>query len=200
MNPALLRSALASAAFAFGAAQAAELTFYKQPNFTGERLTLREDRGDLGGGFNDQASSAIVRSGRWQVCTQPDFRGDCVVLERGEYASLEPRIFHRIESVRELAAYAQDERWNGRNAGRGSGAIQIFTDPGFHGHMTLVDRDRPALEDTDIYGASSLVVRDGTWELCTEPGFRGRCRTFEPGRYPNIGRLDNQVGSVRRVG
>src|SRR3954453_17529955 len=65
----------------YGTAQAAELTLFKQPNFTGDALTLRNETQDLAGaGFQDQASSVVVRSGRWQVCTSPDFQGDCAVL------------------------------------------------------------------------------------------------------------------------
>jgi hypothetical protein len=94
-----------------GTAQAAELTLYKQPNFTGEQLTLRGETGDLSGRhFQDQVSSVDVRSGRWQVCTAPNFQGNCAVLERGQYASLEQSLNHRIESVRPLAGYAQDDR------------------------------------------------------------------------------------------
>ena len=68
--------------------QAAEMRVFKQPNFTGDSITLNGEMRDLGGrGFQDQVSSLVVRSGRWQVCTQPDFGGDCVTLERGEYPS-----------------------------------------------------------------------------------------------------------------
>ena len=49
-----------------GTAQAAQLTLYKQPNFTGQALTLRGDNDDLSGAhFQDQVSSILVRSARW---------------------------------------------------------------------------------------------------------------------------------------
>jgi hypothetical protein len=94
-----------------GTAQAAELTLFKQPNFTGQALTLRGDNDDLSGAhFQDQVSSILVRSGRWQLCTQPNFQGDCQVLEPGRYASLEQTLNHRIESARHLAPQASNER------------------------------------------------------------------------------------------
>lgn len=98
-----------------GTAQAAQLTLYKQPNFTGEALTLHNDTTDLSGAhFQDQVSSVVVRSGRWQVCTSPDFRGNCSVLGPGEYPTLEQDLNHRIESVRQLAGYAvNDPRYYG---------------------------------------------------------------------------------------
>ena len=97
-----------------GTAQAAQLTLYKQPNFTGEALTLHNDTTDLSGAkFEDQVSSVVVNSGRWQVCTSPNFQGNCSVLEPGRYATLEQDLNHRIESVRQLANTAANERYRG---------------------------------------------------------------------------------------
>jgi hypothetical protein len=46
---------------------------------------------------------------------------------------------------------------------------------------------------------SSLRVRRGTWELCTDSEFRGRCRIFEPGDYANLGSENNAYSSARPV-
>ena len=46
---------------------------------------------------------------------------------------------------------------------------------------------------------SSLRVRHGTWELCTDSDFRGRCRIFEPGDYTNLGRENDAYSSARVV-
>ena len=137
----LSRTLLALFAVA-GTAQAAQVTLFKQPNFSGEALTLHGDSSDLTGSqFQDQTSSVVVRSGRWQVCTQPNFQGSCSVLEPGRYASLQQDLNHRIESVRQLAGYAvndcgdrnvncgprhyghayRDERFRGYDGSRDSG-------------------------------------------------------------------------------
>jgi hypothetical protein len=100
--------ALAAGLFA-GAAFAGEVVIHKQPNFSGGALTLRNSSTNLtGSGFQDQASSIEVRSGRWQFCSQPDFNGDCVTLDSGKYATLDQKINHRIESARELAVVADN--------------------------------------------------------------------------------------------
>jgi hypothetical protein len=91
-----------------GTAQAAEITIYKQPNFTGGDQTFDRDAASLQGtGVYDQSKSVVVRSGRWQVCSQPNFQGDCQVLERGQYASLPQQLSGRIESVREVTRMAR---------------------------------------------------------------------------------------------
>ena len=92
-----------------GTVQAGEIVIHKQPNFTGGALTLRDDKASLASsGFQDQASSIEVKSGRWQVCSQPEYNGDCVTLDRGNYATLDQKINHRIESVRELPVVVEN--------------------------------------------------------------------------------------------
>jgi hypothetical protein len=229
MKPNPLRSMLAASALAAAALPAAvlaaELTLFKQPNFAGGELTLRGDTTNLtGAGFQDQVSSVIVKSGRWQVCTQPDFKGDCSILERGEYPTLQQSLNHRIESARELTQTADrgrdreerygttrypDERYRGDryadNRGYGGrysrgSAVELFTAQGFRGRMLPLDRDEDNLDDRLDRGIASLLIREGRWQLCTQPGYRGVCEVYEPGRYDDLGRLGQQISSARRIG
>jgi hypothetical protein len=203
--PRLIRLS-ALAAFSIGTAAAAEITLFKQPNFSGEALTLRDDATHLGNrGFLDQVSSIDVKSGQWQFCTQPDFKGDCVVLDRGRYPSLEQTLNHRIESVREVTRHAdrgRDERYyeGARRASRAP-AVELFGAPDFRGKAMALNRDADTLFDGRFdQRAASLVINEGTWELCTDPGYEGVCRVFEPGSYESLGRLHRRVGSLRRIG
>ena len=163
---------LLSAVLLAGAAHAAEVTLYKQPYFGGSQLTLRGHTPNLANtGFYDQASSIVVHSGRWEFCSQPDFRGDCVILNRGEYATLDPRLNHRIESAREVGSYAGNI---GSYGGFVRGSIELYGQPGFGGRTLTLDRDTPTLENTGFDDrASSIVVREGTWQLCADPGYSG---------------------------
>jgi hypothetical protein len=45
-----------------------------------------------------------------------------------------------------------------------------------------------------------MVVREGTWQVCSGEGYEGFCRTFQPGEYADLRRFDNRVGSLKRVG
>jgi hypothetical protein len=205
-----------------GAAQAAEITIYKQPNFAGGEQTFSGDAASLQGtSIYDQSKSVVVRSGSWQVCSQPNFQGDCQVLERGQYASLPSQLSGRIESVREVTRLAQNERrsrWNYEGGGwreredwrddrRGSrddgyaygrrGALVLFAE----GNSTRYDRDVDSFARTPYQdGAERLVIREGSWEICAMPDYRGFCRVYEPGVYANLGRFGSQIGSIRRVG
>lgn len=199
--------AVLAAVISIGSA-AAEIKVWKQPNFAGEALTLRGEARNLADrGFLDQISSIVVSSGQWQVCTQPDFKGDCVVLDRGEYPTLEQRLNHRIESVREVTRAAERDRDRGdRYASPGRGyargpAVELFAAPEFRGRSIRLDRDADTLYDGHFdQRAASVVIHEGTWQLCSEPGYEGFCRVFEPGHYETLGRLNRRIGSLRRVG
>ena len=217
------RRALFAALCVAGAAQAAELTIFKQPNFTGDSLTVRDDMGNLAArNFHDQASSLVVRSGRWEVCTQPDFQGDCMTLGRGEYAALDPRLNHRIESVREVTSYADNKRYNDRYVYRGGDryaargqardryadnrwgrgpAVELFDGPDFSGRAVRIHGDVPSLYKRGFDDqASSMVIREGAWQVCTGDGYEGRCRVLHPGEYADLRGFDNHIGSLKRVG
>ena len=231
----LLVAALATA----GAVQAAEITIYKQPNFTGGEQTFNRDTASLqGSGVYDQSKSVVVRSGRWQVCSQPNFQGDCQMLDRGQYASLPQQLNGRIESLREVTQMADaDEysRWRYDGGGwrerenwrRGGGeyrgaseyrgdyrgdrygraerregydprsAVIMYAD----GNWSRFDDDVDTFRSSPLRdGAERMIVREGRWEVCALPDYRGVCRVYDPGLYVNLGRFNNQIGSIRRVG
>jgi hypothetical protein len=220
----LLRASVASALLLTGAAYAGELTIFTQPNFNGGQLTLSGEARNLDrSGFNDRAASVIVRSGRWEVCTDANFSGNCAVLAPGDYPALRGDLYRQISSAREVGpvAYAPEvlpapaypiargeyyeppryEPYSEVNHGRYS-ALELYTLPGFRGSTMKFDNNATTLDKrvTDE-GVSSLVVREGVWQLCTGLDFNGRCRTFEPGRYPRLGSFEGAgIGSLRRVG
>jgi len=201
----IVASAVGGALLLAAGLASAQITIYKQPNFGGGDKTFHESMTDLKGtGFYDQASSAVVKSGRWELCSQPAFKGDCMVLGPGEHARLDAKLFHRVESIREVQAapIARGEPY-GRDAypNRYS-ALEVYTAPRFQGRPLRFDRDDSYVDRRRAdEGIASLVVNEGTWQVCSDADYRGRCRTFEPGRYPRMGRFENTpIGSLRRIG
>ena len=192
-------AAAAALLAAIASAQAAEITFYDEPAFGGRDLVVRGTTPDFRRmGYNDRASSAYVRSGVWEVCTDTEFRGFCASLSPGEYRELDPRLSNRISSVREVAPVAAVEVRPRREL---RGAIQLFGQPGFRGRALQLDRDTADLGAAGFDNrASSAVITDGTWELCTDAGFDGACRIYVPGRYPDLGAaMSKQITSARLV-
>ena len=80
---------------------AADAVLFEHPRFNGRALPLNYGIANLAAaGFNDNVSSIQIRSGAWQVCTDPDFRGRCEVISRtipelGDY-----RLNDTISSIR----------------------------------------------------------------------------------------------------
>ncbi|HEX7437221.1 MAG TPA: beta/gamma crystallin-related protein [Caldimonas sp.] len=180
-------------------AGAAEITLYEHPGFAGGQLTLRGYTPNIANtGFNDKASSIVVASGRWEVCTDADFKGTCVTLTRGEYPALDRRLNDRISSARETGSFGENR---GSYNDYGRGAIELFAQPDFRGPSLRLDRDSAALDASGFNDrASSVIVGSGTWELCSDNGFGGNCRTYAPGRYADLGYgMARQLSSVRHT-
>jgi hypothetical protein len=215
---------LIAALFAISAlsAQAAEFQIFTTPGFGGASIELRGETPDVSGlgNFHDQAASLVVND-RWEVCTEANYRGDCVIVGPGRYPTLNAPIRGRIGSIRPLGVKLAEEYRNSiaaapppvlreeirrepvpmprererERARPNRGAVDLFPATDYRGRPFRVDRDEPTLDDfTDR--TASLVIHEGVWQLCPETGYRGRCRTLEPGRYPT---LRGGVASLRQV-
>ena len=205
-----------------GASQAAttEFVIYKQANFKGPSQTVKGEVNVLEGGFAREGASLIVKGGYWEACTGDRFKGDCRAFAPGEYPSLDPMFHHRITSVRflgndpKIARYearqerreARDDRrddrreWREARRDEARGTVDLYNGQDFRGRSVRVERNERDLANLSFDGrASSVVVHDGVWELCSEPGFGGRCQVFRPGEYRHIAGLDDRVSSLRQI-
>ena len=192
-KPAFALAGLLMATQAFG-----EITFYSRDNMSGRSFTTdRQVRNLERFGFNDRASSAVVGSGRWEVCEGQGFTGRCVLLRRGEYPSLAAMgLENSISSVR--AAGRPDAE-----GPRGPARITFFGREGFEGRSFSSERQVGNLERFGFNDrASSVIVRGESWEVCDEARFSGRCVVLRPGRYPSLNAmgLNDRVTSARIVG
>jgi hypothetical protein len=219
----LLAAAAVLATFA-QAASAGEITLFTDSDFRGARITLDRDAYNLNDmGFNDRASSIVVRSGVWQVCDDRDFRGNCAEFGPGEYRGLQD-FNDRVSSVREISrgrGYDRDERrdgpggrgergewrgdrgergdWRDQRGGRGD-AVQLFSGQRFEGPAVSLSGDVRSLNDVGFNDrAGSIVINEGRWEFCEHGDFRGQCVVFGPGRYPFLEGMNNRISSMRRV-
>lgn len=223
------RTALAAAVavMSAGIAQAAvtELRIYKEPNFRGESRTIKGEVANLEG-FTREVESLVAVGGYWEVCTRDHFKGECRVLEPGEYRRLDADLNRRIVSTRFLGTeerwarraeregrfYAQDDRRRERREARreerreerrweySRGSLDLYGRPGFRGRAIRIEDDMDSLRGTGFDGrASSVIVHEGTWQMCSEPRFGGVCGVFGPGQYPRIAQLDDRVSSMRQI-
>ena len=220
----LLAAAAVLATFAH-AAFAGEITLFTDSNFRGPSVTINRDAYNLADiGFNDRASSIIVRSGVWQVCEDRDFGGYCAEFGPGEYREL-PRFNDSISSLREVSRGGRgDDRrggpgWRGdreerrderrgdwrdgrdeRGGPRGGDAVQLFSGQRFEGPAVSLSGDVRSLNDVGFNDrAGSIIIYEGRWEFCEHGDFRGQCVVYGPGRYPFLEGMNNRISSMRRV-
>ena len=105
----ILRNALAASTVAIATQAAAQVTFYEHPKFQGQSFTTEQSVGNLERyGFNNRASSAVVRGETWQVCDGPGYSGRCAVLRPGDYASLSAMGLN--DSISSVRAVNRDTR------------------------------------------------------------------------------------------
>ena len=177
------------AAAIFSLAAMAEVVFYDNEGFRGRAFTANGPISNLERvGFNDRAASAVVSGGRWEVCTDANFSGDCRILRSGSYDSLNGMgLGDRISSVRPVG---------GRRAETLVEAPPPLPEPNYE------YRQRPSERLYQAQVTSARAVYSANEQRC----WVDRERVSEGGR-PNVGGailggiiggvLGHQVGSGR---
>ncbi|HSV70032.1 MAG TPA: beta/gamma crystallin-related protein [Methylibium sp.] len=107
----ILRHGLALAGLAIAGSAAAQVTFYENEGFAGRSFTTQAPIKSFAcSGFNDRASSVVVRRDLWEVCEGAGYNGRCVILRPGNYASLRAMgLNDRVTSVRAVSRNARYE-------------------------------------------------------------------------------------------
>lgn len=160
------------------------ITLFQHNDFRGPFLSFDEEVPSLGQyNFRDQVSSIRVSEGRWLICEDANFRGQCEII-RGDVRSLSDiGMNDRISSLRRArpgdrprGGYGprpggNDGYGNGhprpRGSGHGHGGGSFGNDRGFEGQDTVFF-PRP----TNRYGDP---IRNGSGQatrFCRDMGFR----------------------------
>jgi hypothetical protein len=199
---------------------------YRDANFRGDRRVLDGEVRDFNSiGFNDRVSSIRVDSGAWEFCEDANFQGRCVTVDRDEPDLAGSSLDDRFSSARPVADRRGDVRGDARGGrddnrdfggrgdnrdfgGRGNdrGAndrgptVILYADVEFRGasRETGESRDFRNLDFNDT--VSSIRIRSGVWEFCSDADFRGHCMTFDhdvPSLVP-FG-FNDTISSMRRV-
>jgi uncharacterized protein YcfJ len=192
----------------------AQPTLYEREDFRGQAFTAQGTVENLERqGLGDRAASVVVQGNRWErweVCEDRGFRGRCVLLRPGQYASLAAMgLNNRIASVRVAERDSRDgDRVDPPVPQQALPAprvshIDLYTDEAFQGRAfttndAVADFGRLGFNDR----ASSVVVTGGRWEVCRDVGFHSPCIVLSPGQYPSLAALgfNDRISSVREVG
>jgi uncharacterized protein YcfJ len=201
----IFRFGLTAVGMAFAAHATAQVTLYEREDYRGKAFSAAGGVDNLRRqGFSDRASSAVVkgdRRDRWELCEEPRFRGRCVVLQPGRYASLaEMGLNDRISSLRAVSRNDADDAR--RPMPRPVNRIVFYENDNFQGRSITADGP---VEDFSRSGfndrASSVVVSGGRWEACQDARYGGTCVVLRPGQYPSLSAMgmNDRLSSARAV-
>lgn len=100
----------------------AEATVYRDAAFNGPAVTVTRSQSNMG--LSWRVQSVRVRSGRWELCEQPNYRGECWTLDRD--TSMFGAAFkgRRVQSMRPIG---------GSGGGGGSGSNEPGRNPSLRG-------------------------------------------------------------------
>jgi len=76
----------------------------------------------------------------------------------------------------------------------------LFEHDNFQGRQMVLNGTVPDLANSGFNDiTSSIIVRSGTWQVCENAYFQGRCKTLAPGQYRSMNRfgLNDMISSVR---
>ena len=178
-----------------GAPGGVALTLYENPMGQGRALPADGAIADLTAAqFNDMASSVAITRGRWQLCTDAQYRGACIVLDPGRH-NISKALNDRVSSLRPVSDAPAQAAPNAPVAPSAQAGLTLFEGPDFNGRA--VPMSKPTAYSPELNGRpASVTVHSGRWELCDEPGFNGRCVTLPAGQHRLSGLLE-RVASVR---
>jgi hypothetical protein len=176
-----LAAAFAVAAWgaAFAQQSSGEAVIYDGPDFSGRSRVLRADAPNFEyGGMNDVISSLYVVRGTWEFCTDAYYKGTCRVFAPGEYRHLGQQA-NRLSSARLVRAPGGEAEKRGD--------LLLYDNHDLRGFLAGLDGPTPNFQPLGFNDrVASLVVRRGTWELCTDANYRGSCRVYGPGEYARL--------------
>lgn len=78
--------------------------------------------------------------------------------------------------------------------------LVVYKGENFSGPADTIKGEVANLENGFGREVSSLIARGGTWEVCTQDHFKGRCRMVAEGEHARLGGLNNRIVSVRFLG
>jgi uncharacterized protein YcfJ len=152
-----LKAAVGAVGIVLATQAAAQVTFYEREDLRGRAFSTSDVVDNFARiGFNDRASSAVVNSGRWEVCERAHFQGQCVVLKPGRYRTLaQMGMNNEISSVRRVD---QNLSYDNRIPSSGPPSYTYNVPPNYaYSAPPAYVYDRPS--DERIYEAPVTSVR-----------------------------------------
>ena len=81
-----------------------------------------------------------------------------------------------------------------------AGDITLYTRAQFGGPALLLHESAPDLDKQGFNDrTSSVIVHSGTWEVCANKHYKGKCLILQKGEYAQLKDFDDMMSSVREI-
>ncbi|MES2163834.1 MAG: beta/gamma crystallin-related protein [Pseudomonadota bacterium] len=88
----------------------------------------------------------------------------------------------------------------GAAAAAQAGDITLYTREHFGGPALQLHGSEPDLDKLGFNDkTSSVIVQNGTWEVCENKHYKGKCLVLEKGEYAQLKNFNDMMSSVREV-
>lgn len=145
---------------------APEATFYRDLNFNGPAVFVNEPKANLQ--LNWRVNSIRIRSGQWQLCERPNFRGTCRTYDRDTIMLGTPLRGREVQSMRPLNWWPGNPTVPGNNPSLRGMASQFYPTPAQNGYRVL------ACDRSSSAGASCAAATAD--RFCEAMGWRASAR------------------------
>lgn len=108
-----------------------EATFYRDVNFNGPAVYVNEPKTNLQ--LNWRVNSIRIKSGQWELCERPNFRGTCRTYDRDTIVLGTPFRGREIQSIRPTGWW-QNPHVPGNNPSLRGMAAQFYPAPAQNGY------------------------------------------------------------------
>ncbi|MFL0670150.1 MAG: beta/gamma crystallin-related protein [Erythrobacter sp.] len=147
-----------------------EMTVYRDPGFNGPAVTVNRAQPNMGLAWRVKA--VRVRSGQWELCSEPNFRGECWTIDR-DNAMFGPAFRgHNVQSIRPIGGSGGGGGgWGGNEPGRNPSlrgmAAQFYPAPAQNGYRV------PACTSGNATANCAARTAD---QFCQSMGWRSAAR------------------------
>lgn len=181
-----------------GGGASPRITVYSDPGFSGTNAVFTTSINNLiPRGLNDTISSIQIDGGNWQLCADVNYRGRCQTLGPGSYSNLSALGLQ--DTISSMQLVSSDS--SGSSGSSGS-LITVYLDVNYGGSSITVSDSIYDLIPRGLNDQiSSVRIQSGTWQLCSDVGYRGNCRTLSTGSYSDLSGLGLQdnISSIQRI-
>lgn len=180
-------------------ASAERMRAFTQTDYAGRETVFRDPIPNLSvTEVPPNIASVRVVTGRWLLCADVNFSGDCAWLAHDIPSLSDLGFTSSPGSLRPERIPVLMRHWGNRRPPPRESLV-LFERPNYDGDWTAVSDSVPEFGAAHLNSPGSVVLGDGAWRLCTGPNYSGRCLIVTGSAWDITKIFLGQIHSVKRL-